>query len=274
MGLVLINRRLSKEIWNPFYATLEKLRNYRMEQQGSLHFEKNNIAEFNDLNQTIAQLTERNYAVYQSQKEFTENASHEMQTPLAVLQTKLELLMQTQPLTAEQAALISTLADTNARLAKLNNSLLLLTKIENNQYGDLENIDVTETCRKIVNQVGYQAEVKRISVTTDFQQAIFVNANKTLIEILISNLLTNAIRYNYEGGSITVTTADRNLWIRNTSTASKLDANKIFERFHKEGGDSRSIGLGLAIVKRICTLYRFSIQYNYADGLHNFHIQF
>src|SRR6478735_6911204 len=121
MGLVLINRRLSKEIWNPFYATLEKLRNYRMEQEGKLQFDENNIAEFNDLNRTIEQLTERNYEVYQSQKEFTENASHEMQTPLAVLQTKLELLMQTQPLTAEQAALISTLADTNARLARLNN---------------------------------------------------------------------------------------------------------------------------------------------------------
>src|SRR6476661_2821224 len=142
-GLVLINRRLSKEIWNPFYATLDKLRGYRMEQEGTLQFKETNIAEFNDLNHTIEQLTERNYAVYQSQKEFTENASHEMQTPLAVMQTKLELLMQTQPLNAEQAGLISALADTNARLARLNNSLLLLTKIENNQYSETKAVSIT-----------------------------------------------------------------------------------------------------------------------------------
>lgn len=274
MGLVLINRRLSKEIWNPFYATLQKLHNYRMEQQGKLHFAQNNITEFNDLNHTIEQLTERNYAVYQSQKEFTENASHEMQTPLAVLQTKLELLMQTQPLTAEQAALITTLADTNARLARLNNSLLLLTKIENNQYGDLKNIDVTEVCQKIIDQVGYQAEIKNITIQTNIQQAIPVKANQTLIEILISNLLTNAIRYNVEGGSITVTAVDNSICIQNTSAAAQLDPNKIFERFHKEGSDGRSIGLGLAIVKRICALYQFDIQYSYADGWHSFRIQF
>ena len=274
MGLVLINQRLSKEIWNPFYATLEKLRNYRMEQEGRLQFDENNIAEFNDLNRTIEQLTERNYEVYQSQKEFTENASHEMQTPLAILQTKLELLMQTQPLTAEQASLISTLADTNARLARLNSSLLLLTKIENNQYGDLKNIDVTEVCKKTINQIGYQAEIKSIKIESIFQQSIYVKANKALIEILIGNLLTNAIRYNYEGGSISVTTAANGLQIQNTSAASRLDPNKIFERFHKEGGDAQSIGLGLAIVKRICTLYHCTIQYTYENGLHCFHVQF
>jgi signal transduction histidine kinase len=212
--------------------------------------------------------------VYQSQKEFTDNASHEMQTPLAVLQTKLELLMQTQPLTAEQASLISTLADTNSRLAKLNNSLLLLTKIENNQYGDSENINVTEVCNKILSQVSYQAELKDLKITSSFQKPIYVLANKTLVEILISNLLTNAIRYNYRGGSLTITADDDSITIQNTSTASMLDATKIFERFHKEKSDPQSIGLGLAIVKRICALYQFTIQYGYEHQLHTFRIQF
>ena len=106
-----------------------------------------------------------------------------MQTPLAVLQAKLELLMQTQPLTEEQATHISALADANSRLAKLNNSLLLLTKIDNNQYADVERIDVTEVCKKLIDQVSYQAEVKNIRINTNLQQSIYVKANRILIEI-------------------------------------------------------------------------------------------
>ena len=273
-GLVLINRRLSKEIWNPFYATLHKLRHYRMEQEGKLHFGETDIAEFNDLNHTIEQLTERNSAIYQSQKEFTENASHEMQTPLAVLQAKLELLMQTQPLTAEQAELIGALADNNSRLARLNSSLLLLTKIDNNQYGETEALEVTEICRKIVSQIEYQADIKHIAIAAQYQQPIPVQANKALLEILINNLLTNAIRYNYEGGCIVITTTDGTLTVQNTSAAAKLDKDKIFERFHKEGADAKSVGLGLAIVKRIIALYHFAIDYDYKDGWHTFRVRF
>ena len=274
IGLVLINRRLSKEIWNPFYATLHKLQNYRMEQEGKVRFQPTEIAEFNDLNQTIEQLTERNYTIYQSQKEFTENASHEMQTPLAILQTKLELLMQTEPLTAEQASLISALADNNSRLSRLNNSLLLLTKIENNQYGDIEAVDITDICKKVAGQLSYQAEVKNISIQTNYQEPIHVTANKTLMEILVSNLLTNAIRYNYEGGTIIITCMNNTLTVQNSSTAAALDKDKIFERFHKEGTDRQSIGLGLAIVKRIIALYRFTIDYYYENNLHTFRITF
>jgi signal transduction histidine kinase len=182
--------------------------------------------------------------------------------------------MQTQPLTEEQATHISALADANSRLAKLNNSLLLLTKIDNNQYAGVERIDVAEVCKKLINQVGYQAEVKNIKIRANLQQALFIKANSILIEILVSNLLTNAIRYNYEGGSITVETAGNAITIQNTSTAPKLDANKIFERFHKEGCDARSIGLGLAIVKRICALYRFAIQYQYENASHTFTVTF
>ncbi|MBD0278936.1 MAG: HAMP domain-containing histidine kinase, partial [Flavisolibacter sp.] len=258
-GLVLINRNLTRQIWNPFYQTLQKLRTYKIEQEESIRLERSEIDEFNDLNQTIEDLAQRNRQVYQSQKEFTENAAHEMQTPLAVLQSKLELLMQTEPLTGEQAALIATLAETNSRLSRLNKSLLLLTKIENNQYPETEELNVAEVCRKVIAQVSDEADVQGIKIETNFEESVKVTANRTLFEILVSNLLSNAIRYNHTDGIVKVTCNHQQLRVQNTGSDIKLDAEKIFDRFHKEGIHSQSIGLGLAIVKRIAALYHFTI---------------
>lgn len=273
-GLLFINRTLSEQVWNPFYATLRRLQHYKVEQDNKVQFEPTNIAEFNDLNRTIEQLTERNYQVYQSQKEFTENAAHEMQTPLAILQTNLELLMQTQPLTEEQAQLITSMADTNIRLSRLNQSLLLLTKIENNQYSETEEVDAVDSCQKALDQLSHQADVKQIRITTDYQQPVQVKTNKALFDILVSNLISNAIRYNYEGGLIKITCNSKALSVQNTSHTPILDKEKIFERFHKEGSHSQSIGLGLAIVKKISGLYGFRIEYNYTDALHTFRVYF
>ena len=273
-GLVLINRRLSRQIWDPFYKSLEKLRNYKVESDDPVHFENTGIYEFNDLNKTIHDLTERNKQVYMSQKEFTENASHEMQTPLAVLQTKLELLMQTEPITEEQASIISSLNDTSSRLSRLNRSLLLLTKIENKQYQDTESVQVDAVCDKVIELLASHAALKEISFQKEYKSLAIVQVNRSLFEILVSNLLTNAIRYNYKGGVINVKVDEKTLIIENTGTDHVPDKDKIFDRFHKEGTNSQSIGLGLAIVKRICALYNFAIAYDYINNLHTFTVHF
>ena len=273
-GLVLINRRLSRQIWDPFYKSLEKLRNYKVESDDPVHFENTGIYEFNDLNKTIHDLTERNKQVYMSQKEFTENASHEMQTPLAVLQTKLELLMQTEPITEEQASIISSLNDTSSRLSRLNRSLLLLTKIENKQYQDTESVQVDAVCDKVIELLASHAALKEISFQKEYKSLAIVQVNRSLFEILVSNLLTNAIRYNYKGGVINVKVDEKTLIIENTGTDHVPDKDKIFDRFHKEGTNSQSIGLGLAIVKKICALYNFTIAYDYINNLHTFTVHF
>lgn len=273
-GLVLINQRLSEQIWKPFYQTIRRMRNYRMEQDDVLRFEESKIEEFNDLNHTLQQLTERNHRVYQLQKEFTENASHEMQTPLAILQSKLDLLMQTEPLTAEQAALISNLADANGRLGRLNKSLLLLSQIENNQFPETEAVNMEEVCERTAAQLSYQTEAKNISVQTSYAGSLLVQANKSLMEVLVNNLLTNAIRYNYEGGSIRLECSGRALLVANTSHLPPLNQERLFERFHKESGQQQSIGLGLAISKKICSLYGFALRYQHHENEHIFSVSF
>lgn len=274
IGLILINRRLSKKIWKPFYSTINKLHQYRVDNTEPFHFDKTEIEEFNSLNNTIASLSKRNQQVYQSQKEFTENASHEIQTPLAIFQNKLELLMQTNPLSAEQATLIEELANASQRMNRLNKSLLLLTKIENNQFLDKETVSIKDITDKLIEQYKFHTDKKNITVAAQFDEVISITANKTLIETLLGNLLSNAIRHNIRDGHIAISNYQKQLIIENTAKKESLNTEKLFQRFQKQSTDINSIGLGLEIVKKITLLYGYSIHYQFINKSHRFIIQF
>jgi signal transduction histidine kinase len=196
-GLFIINRNLSRRIWKPFYTSLYKLRRYKVEAHEPLTLEKSSIDEFDDLNTSLEELAERTHKSYISQKEFTENASHEMQTPLAIFQSKVELLMQTSPLNEEQAQLISDLGDASQRMTRLNRSLLLLTKIENNQIVEIENVSLQKVITDFSEEYQFQADQKQINISMDFRSDVVLEANKSLIEVMIGNLLGNAIRHNH-----------------------------------------------------------------------------
>lgn len=273
-GLLWINQKVSRRLWQPFYIALKNMQSFELNKESDPAFKTSTTDEFNELNKAINNLFSRSTQVYQHQKEFTENASHEMQTPLAIFQSKLELLMQTTPLSEEQAGLINALDETNRRLIKLNKSLLLLTKIENNQYQTTETISIAQLCQKLIRQFQPYAENKNIIVHTRFSDDITVNVNNTLIEILVGNLLTNAIRYNRDNGEIVVTTEGNSLTIENTGAFAALDPGRIFDRFHKQNGREDSTGLGLAIVKNICTLYNYDVNYNFNNGWHFFTLNF
>ncbi len=274
LGLLLINRLLTKKTWQPFYHTLARLRGYRVDKEPVLKIENSSINEFNDLNKAIEQLTERNYQAYASQKEFAENASHEMQSPLAIFQSKLELLMQTKPLNEGQAALITDLANASKRMMRLNKSLILLTKIENNQFLEKERVSIKDILQKLMQQYEFQIRQQSIHVAFDDSADIIVEANRTLVEILLSNLLSNAIRHNMQDGSISIMLKGEELVIQNSGKPSSLNTEKIFQRFQKESPDSNSIGLGLEIVKKICTLNNYAIQYQFINQMHTFSVKF
>ncbi len=133
-GLFILNRKIASRIWEPFYNTLERLRKYNINENRPLHLSSTPINELADLNQSLEILTDNANKLFRAQKEFTENASHELQTPIAIIQGKLELLMQTNPLNKDQAKLISEVYDAGQRMSRLNKTLLILSKIENNQF--------------------------------------------------------------------------------------------------------------------------------------------
>src|SRR6185312_1971658 len=271
-GILWINRISSKKIWKPFYGLLNNMQQYDLKKNNEIAFPETRISEFIELNQVIKNLLVKNYEIYLQQKEFTENASHEMQTPLAIIQGQVELLMQTSPLTEAQANLISELEASNKKLARLNKSLLLLTRIENNEYSPAESVALAGMTRKLVDSFRDFLDKKEIRLTEIFEGRPQLKVNVSLMEILIGNLIANAIRHNIPGGQLRIEIKENSIEISNTGRQKALSPEKIFTRFYKESSHPDSTGLGLAIVKRICDLYAFSLQYSFKEGLHCFRV--
>jgi signal transduction histidine kinase len=272
-GLLLLNRSLSKRLWRPFYRTLDQLKAYELDKSESVSVEKSNINEFDDLNQTVNNLTERNRRVFLQQKEFIENASHELQTPIAIFKSKLDSLMQSPTLSQVDSETIHELESTAKRMGRLNKNLLLLNKIDNEQFIDTEDVDVSSVVSNQLAGIQPVAQHERIAISATMEN-LWIKANRALIEILVSNLLHNAIRHGTNSHGIGIAINGRTLTFTNHGAPLKMKINQLTQRFTKESNDSNSTGLGLAIVKKICDSCAYSLQYTYADNTHSFAITF
>jgi len=273
LGLLLLNRRLAKRIWKPFYKTLDRLRAFELDKNETIPLEETNIFEFNDLNKALSQVTERNRKVYLDQKEFIENASHELQTPIAIFQSKIDALMQSPNLKQEDAETIMELEATAQRMSRLNKGLLLLSKIDNEQFIAKEPVELSELIQNQVDAHKPVAQLHNITILTTLNP-LQLHANKTLIEILLTNLFHNAIRYSLQGEDIQVIISGRTLSVSNKGKQLAMSFEKMTERFSKESTDTHSTGLGLAIVKKICDSCGYMLGYSFSEGTHTFMITF
>jgi signal transduction histidine kinase len=273
IGFILLNRRIAKQIWRPFRNTLEKLKSFDLTTQQTVSFDKTDIEEFEELNQSLQKLMAKNISVYNLQKTFIENASHELQTPLAVLKSKLDLLLQNKNLTNEQSEIINAIELPLSRVSRINKNLLLLAKIENKQFSVVENIELTEVINETLELLIDYTTAKQITVDKNLPEKLALTCNKTLLEILISNLLINSIVHNAEIGKINIDFSGRTLTVSNTGKIA-LDNKKIFERFIVSSSETANSGLGLAIVKEICNRYQWQINYAFQNNLHSFSVQF
>ncbi len=273
-GLYFITRFLSIRLWKPFYHSLNQIEQFEIDKNVYPKWLETNIEEFSRLNLSINKLIDRNIAIYKSQQEFIENAAHELQTPLAVFQAKLDSLLQTGNITAVQAAIIASLNQSVTRLSRLNKNLLLLSKLDHNQYTENELLSLNEVLEKQLEFFSYQAQARGISFKTAIDTHLTVTANSTLVDVLISNLLLNTVRHNEPDGMILVTMIGSKLMVANTGQGEALDESKIFSRFSKLNSSSRGSGLGLAIVKKIVDYYNWRLTYTWKDNLHIFEVDF
>ncbi len=273
LGLYGITRYFSKKLWQPFYDTLNQIEHFEIDKNSALQLSETSVEEFHRLNTALNHLAIRNSLIYKSQQEFIENAAHELQTPLAIFQAKLETLMQ-QPLTAEQADVVLSLSGSASRLNRLNKNLLLLSKIDNQNYAGKENIRLKDTIEKMLGFFTEQATEKHISMTLDAEAPGETSSNPVLAEIVISNLLLNAIRHNTEYGEIIIFLEKNSLSVSNTGPSAGLNAGKLFQRFSRSGTVSHGSGLGLAIIKKIAELNGWNIFYTYRENLHVFTLVF
>lgn len=272
--LILLNYLISKLIWKSFYNNLEILQRLSLEKGDTLKLNSSRIKEFQTLNQVIQSLYQRISHDYKVVKEFSEYASHEIQTPLAIIQAKQEHILQDPNLSFENSQIILSTLESISRLSRLNKGLLLLTKIENRQFNDIRQINLNIFIQSIIREFEELLKQYKIEVKIQFLNELTIVADLVLVEILFSNLLSNAIKHNIENGYISIHIADKELTIENSGIKLNKNPTTLFQRFAKGNDSTSSIGLGLAIVEKIVKMYDWKISYESKEHTHILKIKF
>jgi signal transduction histidine kinase len=267
---ILINYLISRKLWFPFYNTIRKISQYDIKDKTLIEFPGTNVKEFNKLNEVLHKMSEKIRRDFFNLKEFTENASHEIQTPLAIIKSKIEILVQSENLTPAQMELIQSIDMAVSRLSKLNSGLILITKIENNQFQDSEPVMIHVLIEKTIESFDEFIKHKNLALTTDFVEKPVFQMNPVLAEILINNLINNAIKHNCVNGYIKILLDAKTITISNSGLplSNSVKPLDLFNRFTKGGKHPDSLGLGLAIVKKICDFHRMSIRYHFESDNH------
>lgn len=268
VSLFFLTRLLSKKMWTPFFGTLNMLQKFDINKNESVSFSPVKISEFKMMNDEIQKMTEKIQRDYQSLKEFTENASHEIQTPLTIIRSKIELMIQSENLLPDQLNSLKDIYESTHRLSKLNQSLLLLAKIENRQFPETRRIDLKELISGKLIQFEEMISFKNISVETKISTSQELKMNAYLADILFSNLIVNAIKHSKNNAKLMIEINTNSVVVTNSGPPAEIPPEKLFERFQKGNLSADSTGLGLSIVKQICMTYDFQIEYFYKEGNH------
>lgn len=274
LSILLINNFFLRKSWKPFYKLMDQMRNFKLESNTPIVYTPTKIEEFELLNQSVKKLLHKANATYSAQKQFIENASHELQTPLSIAINKLELLFEENQLSEDQAHQLQQVLENLERLTRLNKSLLLLSKIENQQFSEVENLDIKNLVLKILNDFAEMAEHKNLELAFSAEGNLHLHMNPDLAHILFSNLIKNALVHSIPDQKIEIYLSNIVFKISNYSENPSLKEKDLFERFEKYGTNENSTGLGLSIAKSIATQYGFTISYSFEKGKHGFSLKF
>jgi signal transduction histidine kinase len=272
--LYFINRKLSMKIWEPFYKTLDELKEFSHDKPGFKLSSESELYEFTELNKTLDKLTRKVISDYLSLKRFTEDASHEIQTPLSVIQSKLETLMQDPDLKNNQAELINSAYVYTLRISKLTQTLLLLTKIANDQFPDKKAINMSELIGEKIRMFEDLISEKSLKLSKEIDPACILDTNFFLAESMVINLIANAVKHNVINGMLNIKLDKAHLEISNNGEAPPVPPSNLFDRFYKTNMSSDSPGLGLAIVKEICRLNKWEVSYMFENHIHKVTVNF
>lgn len=272
--IIIINNFVLKRLWQPFYVYLNKLKHYKIGSSKTKPSINSKTTEFNDLHHAVDTLLEHNLTVFEQQKQFISNASHELQTPLAIVINKLELLIESGELDSNNAKVVGETVEIVERLTRINKSLLLLSRIENNQFMDNQSVSINQITKSNIEDLREVSDFKRIKISLSEENDLETIIDPSLANIIISNLIRNAIFHNHPDGLIEVSIQNNIFRICNTGKKEQLNEENLFSRFYKSDSSSSGLGLGLAIVKAICNMYGYTISYNYESNMHCFEIIF
>ena len=254
----------------PLYVLLHWLDGYQTGKKNKPLSNETQITEFRKLNEAAIRYVERTEQMFEQQKQFIGNASHEIQTPLAICRNRLEMLMEDDSLSEKQLEELMKTHQTLEHITKLNKSLLLLSKIENGQFTDTVQVEVNKLLRQYLEDYKEVYQYREIITSIEEEGVFYLTINETLAVVLLTNLLKNAFVHNMDGGHIRIVITPHSVMFCNTGAAQPLDARRIFERFYQGKKKEGSTGLGLAIADTICKMQALRLCYEYKSGEHCF----
>lgn len=274
VGLLFINNYISKKLWAPFQDILNYLKTFELDKNPASTQLNFKIDEFKELDCSVKDLIFRVNKTYLSQKEFTENASHELQTPLAIIKSKLELFLQEEQLSETQSHLIDEMNTVLTGLEQLNINLLLLAKMDNEQFQLNEEFSIAELIEKTIEELSFFTEAAQQQITFQQEADVRLSGNPQLFRQLLMNLILNAIQYSVTGSEIKIMLSSSGLEVINPGKEFTFKEDKLFKRFSKHQVNATGNGLGLAISQKIARLHKFQLNYIYQQDNHHFIINF
>ncbi len=272
-GLFFINQKISKWVWKPFFRNLSKLKNYDITKKNPVHLEPSGINEFEALNKVVTTLMNQVEKDFQNLKEFNENISHEMQTPLAIIRNKMILLLESQNLDEKELQWVQAAYQEVNKLSKIGKSLTLISRIENQEFTRLENIDIRTVVDNIIGNMEEIINFKDLEMMVKLNP-VKMKCDPILTNILFTNLIKNAVQHNQKGGYIQMLLNEKKFEIENAGEVLKTETARLFDRFQKGNTATDTLGLGLAINQKICELYGFQLDYEHHEGKHKFSLLF
>jgi len=273
-GVFVLNRFVFANLWSDFFRALEKLREFDTAKEPVVLGDQD-IEEFNELKHVLEKMTRQLSRDYRELKEYTDHTTHELQTPLAVIKSKTELLIQSKNLGPDEMKLIQAINASANQLSRLNSTLTLITRIENRQFTEVKEISIAKLLDRHTEMLQELIELRNIEVTRTYtHEAMKIGMDEGLAEILVANLLKNAIVHNVDGGSIELEIGSDRLIMSNSGPPLPFSEEEIFRRFVSNTGKGGNFGLGLSLVRKICESYGFRIGYLYEDDRHYFTLVF
>lgn len=273
LAVVFFFRSISNRILRPFQHTLDKIQQFSFQKNQPLVLEQTNIQEFAQLNQFLERMSAKLLKDYRQIKEFSENISHEIHTPSAVVRGKLEHLMNLE-ITEEQAHLIHSAYQNNEKIHRIVKSLALLAKLENEEFEQPEPVNLTQLIQANLELLQELIQLRGIELQSSISKPITVPMHPHVAEVMITNILSNAIKHNQANGWIKVELTEKELVVQNSGKTLQAKPEDLLGRFQKESQNPDSVGLGLAIVQQICKTYGFDFSYESESQVHVMRIRF
>lgn len=272
LTIVLFSFFLSGWLLTPFHRILQQMNEYKIGKKIDDTSVKTNTKEFVKMQHLFKKMVLRTEDDYRKLKEYTENMAHEIQTPLAIIRNKSEILIADENVMEKHTSTVKAIYDESNHLSNLGNALNLLTKIENGEYDNIVQLKTHEIIERQIESVKELIDLKQLKIETLLSDEHTLHLDPFLFDILLKNLIRNAIRYGSDKGAIRIITTSTDFKISNYGEPLNVSPEKVFERFYTTNTSSTSLGLGLSLVKRICDLNQLRIEYSYNDFQHTFSI--